>query len=111
MKEIRKAWGKEIIAANTSEYGGKILVVDKGAVSSVHRHLEKDETMLCIKGTVLLVVDTKAYWMNPYYDPVHIPPKSWHMFVGLQDSEIAEFSTEHKEEDVERITKSKAGSD
>jgi len=110
MKEIKKAWGKELIVTNSEKYAGKVLVLDKGALSSVHRHLEKDETMLCIEGKVLLLVDEKAYWLEPYHDPVHIPPKSWHTFVGLEESRIVEFSTEDKEQDVERITKSKAGS-
>lgn len=110
MKEIKKAWGKELIVASKKQYAGKILVIDKGAVSSLHHHLEKDETMLCIDGEVLLVVNANAYWLRPYDDPVHILPGDWHMFVGVEKSKIAEFSTEHKEDDVERKTKSKTGS-
>jgi len=106
MQEVKKAWGKEVIVVN-KEYAGKVLFVDKGAVSSVHRHLEKDEVMLCIEGEVLLVVDNSAYWLKPYDQPVHIAPKSWHMFLGLEVSKIAEFSTKHSEEDVERRTYSK----
>jgi len=110
MKEIKKTWGKELIVANSEKYAGKVLVLDKGARSSVHRHLEKDETMLCIEGMVLLVIKEKTYWLEAYHDPVHIPPGSWHIFVGLEASRIVEFSTEDKEQDVERLTKSKAGS-
>jgi len=108
LKEIKKAWGKELIVVNNKDYAGKVLILDRGAVSSVHRH-EKDEVLLCIEGEVLLVVGEKAYWLKPYADPVHITPKSWHIFIGLEDSKLAEFSTEHKEEDVERRTESKAG--
>lgn len=110
MKEVKKAWGKELIVVNKKEYAGKVLVLDRRAVSSLHRHFDKDETFLCVEGEVLLVVDGRAYWLKPYDDPVHIAPKSWHMFLGLENSKIVEFSTEHREEDVERRTDSKAGS-
>jgi len=109
MKETKKTWGKELIIANSQRYAGKVLGINKEAVSSVHRHLVKDETMLCIEGNVLLVVGDRTYWLEPYSDPVHIPPGAWHMFVGLEDSKIVEVSTEHKEEDVKRVTRSKAG--
>lgn len=108
MKEVKKAWGKELIIIN-KEYAGKVLVVDKGGVSSVHRHLEKDEVMLCIEGEVLLVVNDKAYWLKPYDEPVHIAPKNWHIFIGLENSKVVEVSTKDTEKDVERRTESKSG--
>jgi len=107
MKQVKKVWGKELTVVN-KEYAGKVLVIDKGAISSLHRHLVKDEVMLCIEGEVLLVLDDKTYWLKPYDDPVHIVPKSWHMFLGLENSRVAEFSTKHKDEDVERRTQSRS---
>ena len=109
MKEIQKVWGKELIIANTEKYAGKILVIDKRAISSLHQHLKKDETFLCIEGKVILTVGNETHCLGPYSDPVHIPPGSWHVFKGLENSKIVEVSTEHKEEDVERKTCSSPG--
>ena len=108
MERVKKAWGSELIVVNES-YGGKVLEIDKGAYSSVHAHPRKDETFLCIQGEVLLVVGEKAHWLKPWDEPVHIAPGQWHLFVGLEQSRVVEFSTTHEDEDVKRRTTSKPG--
>jgi len=105
--EIVKTWGKEIIIVNNSLYAAKLLLIDKGAYSSIHTHKEKDETFYCIEGEVLLVVEDKAYWLRPWAEPVRIKPSQRHMFVGVGKSKIVEVSTEDKDEDTVRITQSK----
>lgn len=105
--EIPKAWGKEIIIVNNNLYAGKLLLIDKGAYSSIHSHREKDETFYCIEGGVLLVVEDKAHWLRPGVDPIRIKPGQRHMFVGVAESKIIEVSTEDKNEDTVRLTKSK----
>jgi len=35
-------------------------------------------------------------------DTIHIPTGAWHRFSGIDDSVILEFSTRHRDEDVER---------
>ena len=108
MERVKKAWGSELVVVNES-YCGKVLEIEKGAYSSVHAHPRKDETLLCIQGEVLLVVGDKACWLKPWDEPVHIAPREWHMFVGLEKSKVVEFSTVHEDSDVQRRTSSKPG--
>lgn len=116
MKEVPKVWGKEIIIADEEEYCGKILVLNKGAGSSWHRHPKK-ETMYCLKGKVRLKVLKYLFHRVPYKqaiimtrssEPVNILPKQWHQFHGFEDSEIMEVSTHDDPELVERTSKSYA---
>lgn len=109
MERVKKTWGNEITIVNKS-YCGKILEIDKGAYSSIHMHPRKDETFLCLEGEVLLVVGDKAFWLKPWDEAVHVVPSEWHMFVGLEQSKMVEFSTIHEDSDVERRTESKPGS-
>lgn len=64
----------------------------------MHLHKEKDEVFYLQSGKVLLEIEHESYTMMPG-DYAHIPPGTKHRFTGLEDSEIMEFSTEHREED------------
>ena len=116
MKRVEKAWGEEIIIADEPEYCGKILVINKGAGSSWHRHPKK-ETFFCLRGKVRLRIRKYLFhrfpWrelriMTPNSEPVNILPKQWHQFHGFEDSEIMEVSTHDEPDLVERKTKSYA---
>lgn len=117
MKEIEKAWGKEIIIADEPEYCGKILVINKGAGSSWHRHPKK-ETFFCLKGKIVLRVQKYLFHRIPYRqtllmtptsESVNIAPREWHQFHGVENSEIMEVSTHDDPTLVERRSQSYSG--
>lgn len=107
MKEVKKVWGKEVWIVNCEKYCGKLLHLDKGAVSSLHYHKVKQETFYALSGQTGLHIAGKDYMLNPYSRPKTIYPKQKHQFVGLSDAVILEVSTQHKENDVVRLTDSK----
>lgn len=109
LKEVKKAWGRELIIINCPEYCGKLLYLDEGAESSVHFHMEKQETFYCLEGAVSLMVEGENYVLKPFSRPKTVTPGQHHSFLGLSSSIIIEVSTHHKESDVFRLTESKAG--
>lgn len=110
---IEKLWGVEIVTAETEEYTGKILVLNPGFISSIHRHPVKKETFYILDGIVNVttydidegseeVSDRMDWVLHPGFR-MDIPPGTWHSFRALVPSRIIETSTPHKEEDVERF--------
>lgn len=108
LKEVKKAWGKELIIVN-DEYCGKLLYLDKEAQSSYHKHLKKKETFYCLEGQVALTIEGRDYMLNPYSRPKTIKPGQLHGFMGITDAVIIEFSTHDSPEDTYRLTQSKPG--
>ena len=92
-----KAWGQEHWIIN-KDYCGKRLVINRGFRSSLHYHKEKEETLYCLSGRVLMEVADKTFLLNPG-EKVNIPPGIRHRFSGLEQSEIFEFASHHKQED------------
>lgn len=109
LKEVKKVWGKELWVVNCPEYCGKLLYLDKGAVSSYHKHLKKKETFFALQGVTALTIEGKDYMLNPYSRPKTIFPGQLHSFVGISDAVILEVSTFDSGEDTVRLTESKAG--
>jgi len=102
-----KVWGSELWIVNNDKYCCKYLYLNKGAVSSYHRHLQKTETFLCTKGNVSLTIEGKKYNLDPLAEPITIEPNEYHKFEGLENSVILEVSTHHDDSDVERLEESK----
>ena len=101
-KFIEKAWGSELWIVNNEKYCGKILTLKKGYRCSLHCHKIKDETFYILEGEVLMEVDRMMKKMKPG-ESVHIMPRVYHRFTGLQDSKIIEISTQHFENDSYRL--------
>ena len=99
-----KVWGEERWIVNR-DYCGKILVLNKGFRCSIHHHKIKDETFYINKGKVLLELNDDTRVMVPG-DVQLIMPNEKHRFTGLEDSEIIEFSTHHREDDSYRDVES-----
>ena len=95
-----KEWGSEHWIVNRG-YCGKKLVLFRGYRCSVHHHRIKDETFYVIKGRVLMDVNGLQKILLPG-DKQHIAVGDIHRFTGLEDSEIIEFSTHHREDDSYR---------
>lgn len=106
MEVHQKVWGEEHWIVN-KEYCGKKLILKKGFQCSLHYHKEKDETFYVESGRVKFELVDSVRELLPG-DSVYVPPLAHHRFTGLEDSEIFEFSTTHKEEDSYRIEPSRA---
>jgi mannose-6-phosphate isomerase-like protein (cupin superfamily) len=52
-QKIPKRWGYELIYAN-DEYCCKLIVIEPGSETSMHLHLEKEETLLVVAGQLLV---------------------------------------------------------
>lgn len=109
LKKVKKVWGRELWIVNCPEYCGKLLYLDKGAKSSLHKHPKKKETFFCLEGQVALTIDKKDYMLNPFSRPKTIMPNTIHLFRGITPAVILEISTCHDDKDVVRYSKSKAG--
>ena len=121
---VPKGWGYEKWIVNKSQYCGKILFFSKGRKCSLHYHKDKDETFYVQSGKLkLLYGDFKE--VEELLDRVgknnlsgalevvilekgdnfYIPPGRVHQMIALEDTELFEFSTEHRDSDSHRIIK------
>lgn len=111
MKIVSKGWGFEKWIVNNEKYCGKLLYIIKDKKCSLHYHKLKDETFYCSKGRILLkyghITNTARLTevVLSRGDSFHIPPFLCHQMIGLEDSELFEFSTQHFDEDSYRIAK------
>ena len=98
-------WGREKWIVNLPTYCGKILELKKDYYCSFHFHKKKDETFYVLSGKVRLTKGKKLIILNPG-DSVRIKPLERHSFLGLKNSTIIEFSTQHFESDSYRLSPS-----
>ena len=103
---VAKVWGYEKWLENNPKYCCKILSLNKGYQCSLHYHKEKDEMFLVTKGQVKLELAKEVTYLRKG-NFIRIPPGTVHRFYGVEDSEILEVSTHHKEEDSYRLEESK----
>ncbi len=104
-KLVPKLWGSECWIVNNDDYCGKILHLKPGFKSSLHYHIVKHETMLCLWGTVSIYADnlpdTRIFDRG---DSHELPPGTYHSFEAVGgDAVLIEFSTHHDDDDVERV--------
>jgi quercetin dioxygenase-like cupin family protein len=109
-KIVKKGWGKEIWFVNNDEYCGKILCFDKGKKFSMHYHVDKKETWYIAKGKFLFswICPQKGIVYNEYLnigDVITNERGEAHQMEALEESEIFEVSTFHKDSDSYRIEK------
>jgi len=109
---VEKVWGHEEVFRN-KEYCIKKLVLKKNRFCSVHKHNEKTETFLIIKGTMMLHYGRNKNVMKQQIltkdDVFHMPKKTWHRFVGMRNTEFYECSTFDKPEDSIRAKNMPSG--
>ena len=106
LKIVPKRWGREEWIVNCEEYCGKLLYLDKGAVSSLHYHNIKKETFYALQGTAGLTIEGKDYMLTPFARPKTIYPGIQHQFTGIANAVILEISTYHDDNDVVRLSES-----
>ncbi|MBI4144866.1 cupin domain-containing protein [Candidatus Woesearchaeota archaeon] len=111
MIRVQKGWGHELWIVNKPEYCGKLLFFEKGKQLSWHYHRIKDETFYVQSGKVLLkyadhddIYKAAELVLSPGQQ-FHVRPGLRHRLIGLEESEVFEFSTQHFDEDSIRIQK------
>ena len=106
---VPKGWGYEKWIVNNEDYCGKILFFVKGMRCSWHYHKIKRETFYIHSGSIKLlyssgdspeVADEIILKKGDKFD---IPIGLRHQMIALEDTELFEFSTEHFDEDSNRI--------
>ena len=96
---IQKPWGSEVIWAETNEYVGKIIFIDKGHKLSRQYHEEKEETILVKSGILNLEIGSKDAGGIKHYvlhagETFHVHPGIIHRFCADKVAvEIIEVST------------------
>jgi len=103
MRKVDKPWGHEVIWAETQNYVGKILHIDKGHRLSLQYHEFKEETVYVLEGTLVVWAgenETVAVGQGKTW---HNPPGRIHRFEALDtDVVLLEVSTPHLD-DVIRL--------
>lgn len=109
---VQKLWGHEKIIVNNDLYCGKIIVIEKNKIGSFHYHKIKDETFYLLSGKVKLKYSNSDDFdsceeliMEPG-SSFRLFPRTRHQIIGLEDSEIIEFSTKDMVEDSYRVISS-----
>ena len=109
MKHVDKVWGYEKWIVNKPEYCGKLLFIEQGKKCSYHFHKLKDETFYLQSGKLIVRygdhddVDAAVEKILNPGDTFYVYPGLRHQMEALEDSELFEFSTEHFDEDSNRI--------
>lgn len=102
---VKKGWGHETWICNFPQYCGKILVFEKNKKCSWHYHKVKDEVLYVSEGQIRLlygwvddIVRSESMILTPGMS-FHIPTGLRHQMQAIENSQIIEFSTHHKESD------------
>ena len=99
-----RAWGREIIVAETPSYLGKVLRMARGTAGNLQYHVQKDETFLLIAGEAIVDYDAgdgtlTRMPLSPSM-AVHVPPGAPHRVIAVTDCVFVEFSTPHFDDRV-----------
>lgn len=103
LPKVNKVWGEEQIIIN-EEYCGKILVINRRGKCSLHQHLKKKETFYILSGLIKMEMASRILIMHPG-SQITIHPGSYHSFTGIEDSQVLEISTHHRDDDSYRDPK------
>ncbi len=98
-----KPWGYENLWAHTSDYVGKILFIKAGHRLSKQYHEKKEETILVLKGTLVVYDENDMVTEVKPGDSFHVVPGQVHRFgATFSNVELVEVSTNYLD-DVIRI--------
>ena len=111
MQIINKLWGYEKVIVNNDLYCGKLIHIDKGKTGSFHYHKIKDETFYIQSGEVRINYSTTDEYFTNFVvltagQKFYIPPGLRHQIIGIEDSDIFEFSTKDMDDDSYRVISS-----
>lgn len=105
---VTKGWGYEVWIHNDFDYCGKILHFEEDKACSYHLHVRKIETWYVLSGLfTLFYTDPKTgeALVKTLYpkDVIEVPQGCVHRLYCVEAGDIAEFSTEHRDDDSFRI--------
>ncbi len=94
---VDKPWGYELRWAITDRYLGKLLHIRSGHALSLQYHVQKDESILLVSGSLDLVLeddrgDLVTHRLIPGMS-ARILPGRRHRFVAVEDAELFEASS------------------
>jgi oxalate decarboxylase/phosphoglucose isomerase-like protein (cupin superfamily) len=94
---VDKPWGYELRWAITDRYVGKLLHIRSGHALSLQYHVQKDESILLVSGSLDLVLeddrgDLVTHRLIPGMS-ARILPGRRHRFVAVEDAELFEASS------------------
>jgi len=94
---VDKPWGYELRWAITDRYLGKLIHIDAGQSLSLQYHVQKDETIFVVSGTLDLQLeddhgDIQTHRLSPGMS-AHVRPGRRHRFVAVETCEVFEVSS------------------
>jgi mannose-6-phosphate isomerase len=96
-RRIHKPWGYELIWAETPQYVGKILHIERSGQLSYQYHERKTETVYILAGVVELEVATgdgpRQTLRLQAGEGFHVPPGLRHRMTAIETCDILEVST------------------
>tara|TARA_B100000287_G_scaffold331699_1_gene316604 strand:+ start:5279 stop:5635 length:357 start_codon:yes stop_codon:yes gene_type:complete len=109
VKFVSKGWGFEKWIANNKQYCGKLLFIAKNKRCSWHYHKLKRETFYVQSGRIKLWYgktddrDASSTTILEPGDNFHVPRGLRHQMLAIEDTELFEFSTQHFDDDSNRV--------
>ncbi len=96
-RRVEKPWGYELIWAETAQYVGKILHIERAGQLSLQYHERKMETVHLLSGLLDLEVATaqgsaQVLRLLPG-DSYHVPPGLRHRLTAVETCDVLEAST------------------
>ena len=96
-RRLEKPWGYELIWAETSQYVGKILHIERGGQLSYQYHQRKVETLHVLAGRIELEVAAadgprQTVRLEPGQS-VHLPAGMRHRLTAIETADVLEAST------------------
>ena len=76
---VRKPWGRELIWAKAPRYVGKVLTIEKGHRLSLQYHKKKHESLIVLRGRLLLRLGRFKGFVGPG-TAFAIRPRTIHRF-------------------------------
>lgn len=106
VKTIDKPWGHELLWAETAQYAGKVLHINRGHKLSLQYHARKEETIFVYCGRMVLVLEDDEGCLQEIElcagQAHHIPVGRRHRMIALDDCDVFEVSTNDLD-DIVRI--------
>jgi mannose-6-phosphate isomerase len=103
MEITEKPWGCEKLWAHTKDYVGKVLFIKAGHRLSKQYHINKEETVYVLRGTLIVYDENDSITEVNQGGTFHVSPGQVHRFGASYSSvELIEVSTNYLD-DVVRI--------
>jgi mannose-6-phosphate isomerase-like protein (cupin superfamily) len=94
---VKKPWGYELRWAVTDRYVGKLIHIDEGQALSLQYHIEKDEAIFVLRGSLELLLEDDAGELRGHRVlggmSARVLPGRRHRFVGVTDVDLIEVSS------------------